>query len=94
MSSKIGFLLIDKDNISFTESFLVFTLDTFFLEIVHPLFLGGSFPYIAHFPTSQLFICTFQGNSLNACPIRTLLNVVERVVICEITVQESFPHST
>ena len=34
----------------------------------------------------------FQGNHLDACPITTLLEVVERAVSCEITIHVSFPH--
>ena len=52
----------------------------------------GSFPYIVPSVTSQPFTCTIQGNHLDACPIRTLLEVVERAVSCEVTVQISFPH--
>lgn len=74
---------------SFSGSSLVFTLNTSFLEILHPFFLGGSFPYIALSFTSEPSIYTFQGNFLDACPIRILLEVVERVVSCEVTVQIS-----
>ena len=58
----------------------------FFLKNVRPLFLGGSFPYITHSIASQLSICTSQGN------IKTLLEVVERAMSCEVTVYVSFPH--
>ena len=39
---------------------------------------------------SQPSTCTSQGNNLDACPIRILLEVVENVVSCEVTVQGSF----
>ena len=62
-----------------------------YLEIVHPLFLGDYLPFIVISLASQPFTCTFQGIFLDTCPIRTLLEVVEGVSSCEVTVQESFP---
>ena len=50
------------------------------MENVHPLFLGVSFLYIVHFLASQPSICTFQGNSLDAYPIKILLYVVKRAM--------------
>ena len=41
---------------------------------------------------AQPSICTSQGNNLDACPIRTHLEVVERAVSYEVTVQVFFPH--
>ena len=57
-----------------------------------PLFLQVSFLYIFSSIASQLSICTYQGNHLDVCLIRTLLEVVQKAVSCEITVQVSFPH--
>ena len=68
-------------------SFLYLSL--FLVSNVHPLFLWDSFPYIVPPIASQLSICMFQGNHLDACPIKTLLEVVERVVSYE-NVQVSF----
>ena len=70
-------------------SFLYLSL--FLVSNVHPLFLWDSFPFIVSPIASQPSICTFQGNHLDVCPIKTLLEVVERAVSCEI-VQVSFPH--
>ena len=58
---------------------------------VHPLFLWDSFPFIVPLIASQPSLCTFQGNHLDACPIKTLLELVERAVSYE-TIQVSFPH--
>ena len=65
---------------------------SFFLENVHPFFLGGSFSYIVSSIESQASICTSQENNLDACPIKTLLEVEERAVHCEVTVHVSFLH--
>ena len=59
---------------------------------VPALFMWDSFPYIVISIASQSFICTFQENHLDACPIRTLLEVVERAMSCEIAVHMSFSH--
>ena len=67
------------------------SLVSFHLEIVHPLFLGDHLPFIVISLASQPFTCTSQGIFLDTCPIRTLLEVVEGVSSCEVTVQESFP---
>ena len=65
---------------------------SFFVSNVPALFIWGSFPYIVISIASQPFICTFQENHLDACPIRTLLEVVERTMSCEITVHMSFSY--
>ena len=55
-------------------------------------FPKGFLSYIVFSIASQSSTCTSKGNNLDACPIKTLLEVVESVVSCGITVQVSFPH--
>ena len=45
---------------------------------------------MAHFIASKPSICMSQRNNLDACPIRTLLKVVERDVSYGVTVQVFF----
>ena len=54
--------------------------------------MWGSFPYIVISIAFQPFICMFQENHLDACPIKTFLEVVERAMSCEITVHMSFSY--
>ena len=55
-------------------------------------FLWGSFPCIVPSVASQPSICTNSRNPLDASPIKTLLEVLERAMSYENTVQVSFPH--
>ena len=56
-------------------------------------FLGGiSFLYILPLIAFESSTCIAQGVSLDACPIKDLLEVIECVVSCKITVQGSFLH--
>ena len=57
-----------------------------------PLFGGVSFPYIVHQIAFKPSTCTAKSLSLDACPIKALLEVVKCVVSCKITVHESFFH--
>ena len=74
------------------DAVLSLSLCLFSCKVFIPYFCGSSFPYIVHFIASEPSIRTFQGNHLNACPIKTLRQVVERAMSCEITVQVSFSH--
>ena len=63
-----------------------------FLNFLIP-FLGGiSLLYIVPPIASETSTCTTQGISLDACPIRALLELVECAMSYEITVQRSFLH--
>ena len=59
---------------------------------VPALFMWGSFPYIVISIAFQPFNFTFQENYLDACPIKTFLEVVERAMSCEITVHMYFSY--
>ena len=69
---------------------LSLSLCLFSSKVFIPYFCGG--PFLIQSIISQPSICTFQGNHLDACPIRTFLEVVERAISCEITIHVSFPH--
>ena len=64
----------------------------FFLERCSSPILWGSIPYIVHSIASQPFICTSLGNNLDIFPVKTLLEVVKKVLSCEVIVQVSFPY--
>ena len=55
-------------------------------------FLWRSLPYIVPSITSQPSICTILGNPLDACPIKTILEMVEGAVNHENIIQVSFLH--
>ena len=72
------------------SSCIFFSLSPFF--VLHAHFCGGHFliqfaPIRPSLPSVQ-----FLGNPLDACPIKTLLEVVGGAMSCEDTVQVSFPH--
>ena len=67
---------------------LFFSLPSYIRSI--SLFQWGSFPYVVPSVASQPSICTTQGNPLDACPIKTLLEVVERAMSYENTIQVIF----
>ena len=69
---------------------LSLSLCLFSSKVFIPYFCGG--PFLIQSIISQPSICTFQGNHLDACPIRTFLEVVEKDMSCEIIVYVSFPH--
>ena len=52
----------------------------------------GSFPYIVFSVASQPSTCMSKGNHWDACPIKTLLEEVKRVMSCGVTIQVFFPH--
>lgn len=65
---------------------------SWFLEIVHPFFLVGSFPFIAFLHASQPSTYTSLGISQDTCPIKTLLKVVEGAASYKVTIQGLLPH--
>ena len=78
ISSYICFTLILSSSTLFTFLFLS---DPFPVELLRP--------YIPSFLASWPSTCTPQSSSLDTCPIKVLLKVVEGVASCEDIVQRS-----
>lgn len=86
-----GAMYIKSFQVLNTNSVLQVLFFPFFFFLVS--FLGGiSFLYILSPIASEPSIYIAQGVSLDACPIKALLEVVECAVSYEITVQRSFLH--
>ena len=81
ISSYICFTLILSSSTLFTFLFLSLSL---FLSDPFPVELLS--PYISSFLASLPSTCTPQNSSLDTCPIRVLLKVVEGIASCEDTV--------
>ena len=83
--------MIDR---SFTPGNTLFTSLFFcFLEKnVHPLFLGGSLPFISSLLASYPSTCMPQGISQYTCLIKALLKVVEGVASYKVTIHVLFSH--
>ena len=58
----------------------------------YPFPRGIHFPYIVPHNAFEPSTCMSLGNNWDACPIKTLLEMVESIVSCGTTVQVSFSH--